>query len=402
MRNVISPAPFFLLLTSVAVSSLLIARPALGQNPSHTNQQHTVEKGVVILVSFPDVNNPVNGNRVQMRFTRQLNAYVREMSYGKVSLDVDVPNEWVKMPKPVSRYRISSRNLEVDRSRVRQLIDDALDQVDEKVDFSRYSFTVIVMDATLKEYGMIGLCGYPGMLGWNATDVLKTRSGQSIKGGVAIFSFQAHLGTLFHDVAHILGGVKGGKRTVPCLYDHDLQAKPGPMRETFVDATVNMGFWDPMSCHYYERNLPPPGLSSWTKMRLNWLDPSKIRTVRPDEKAEVMLGPLEEGTAETLVIKIPISTTTYYLIENRQPIGFDNNLPGSGVLIMYADDSVAECRHGQAPVKLVDADPSRPHLEGAAYDLGKKDTFEDQRHKIRVQLKEKIEGSYRIVISPLS
>jgi hypothetical protein len=48
---------------------------------------------------------------------------------------------------------------------------------------------------------------------------------------------------------------------VPCLYDHDLQAKPGLMRKTFIDATINMGFWDPMSCHFYKRNLPPPGIS---------------------------------------------------------------------------------------------------------------------------------------------
>jgi hypothetical protein len=218
---------------------------------------------------------------------------------------------------------------------------------------------------------------------------------------VAIFSFQAHLGTLFHDIAHILGGVKGGKRVVPCLYDHDLQAKPGPMRETFVDATINMGFWDPMSCHFYKRNLPPPGISSWTKMRLNWIDQSKIKVIKQGEKAEMILGPLEDHSSEILAIKIPISETTYYLIENRQPIGFDKNLPGSGVLIMYADDSIAECRYGKAPVKLMDADPSVPHLERAAFDIGKKDFFQDNKNRIKIQLQEKIETTYKILISPL-
>ena len=361
----------------------------------------TVEKGLIILVEFPDVRHDVKRNFVQERFSRGLNYYIKEMSYNKVSLEIDVTRKWNKMPDSISRYKISSRNLEVDKSRVRKLIDDALDAVDRDVDFSPYSFTAILMGAKLTDYGMIGLCGYPGMLGWGSQDALKTKSGQVVKGGVAIFSFQAHLGTLFHDIAHILGGVKGGKRMVPCLYDHDLQAKPGPMRETFVDATINMGFWDPMSCHYYKRELPPPGISSWTKMRLNWMDPSKIKVVKPGDKAEVTLGPLQDGSSEIVVVKIPLSETTYYLIENRQPVGFDKHLPGSGVLIMYADDTIAECRHGKAPVKLVNADPSVPHLEGAAFDIGKKDSFQDEKNGIRIQLKEKRGASYNILVGPL-
>lgn len=136
-------------------------------------------------------------------------------------------------------------------------------------------------------------------------------------------------------------------------------------------------------------------------MRLNWIDPAKIRVVPPGERVELVLGPLEDGTAKTLVVKIPITASTYYLIENRQPIGFDKNLPGSGVLVLFADDSVAECRHGKAPVKLVAADPSVPHLEGAAFEMGRRDSFEDQQNKFRIQLKEKVQGAYKIVISPL-
>ena len=360
-----------------------------------------VEKGIVILVEFPDVSHDVNRDFVQKRFSQHLNDYVKEMSYNKVSLKIDVTKKWHTLPDSVSKYRISPRNLEVDKSRVRKIIDDALNAVDKDVDFSEYSFTAIVMGAKVTEYGMIGLCGYPGMLGWGTEDVLKTKSGQLVKGGVAIFSFQAHLGTFFHDIAHILGGVKGGKRKIPCLYDHDLQAKPGPMRETFVDSTINMGFWDPMSCHYFKRESPPPGISSWTKMRLNWIQQSKIKIIKKGEKAEFILGPLEDGSAEVLSAKIPISDNTYYLIENRQPIGYDKNLPGSGVLIMYADDSIAECRHGKAPVKLIDADSSVPHLEGAAFDIGKKSSFRDEKNRIRIELKEKIGNSYRIIVSPI-
>ncbi len=128
-----------------------------------------------------------------------------------------------------------------------------------------------------------------------------------------------------------------------------------------------------MSCHFYQRRLPPPGISAWTKIRLGWLDPSKIRTVRPGETREIPLGPLADGSWETLAIRIPLSASTYYLIENRQPLGyFDKHLPGSGVLILYADDRIPECRHGKAPVRLINADPFVDHLKGAAFDVGNK------------------------------
>jgi len=361
----------------------------------------TVRKGIIILVEFSDVNHSIKKDQVYERFNEHLNNYVKQMSYDKFYFKFDVTEKWYKMPDSIKKYNISEKNLKVDDSRVRKLIDDAVNAADEEVDFSQYSLAVIFMGAKILEYGMIGLCGYPGMLGWKTKDILKTRSGEIIKEGVAIYTYQAHVGTLFHDIAHIIGGVKEGKRLVPCLYDHVLQAQPGPRRETSVAAMINMGFWDPMSCHFYKQELPPPGISSWTKMRLNWIRQSQIKVINPKENSEFVLGPLGDGSSKNLVAKIPLTQTTYYLIENRQPIGPDNNLPGSGVLIMYADDKISECHHGRAPVKLVDANPSVPNLEGAAFNIGGKDSFQSKEHNIQIKLMKKVGDSYRIVVSPL-
>ena len=119
-----------------------------------------------------------------------------------------------------------------------------------------------------------------------------------------------------------------------------------------------MGFWDLLSSHMpYNKELPPTGLSSWTKIRLVWIDPTKIALVNPGETTTVRLDPLSSDDAETLVIRIPLSDSAYYLIENRQPIESDVNLPSFGVLILYTDDSVNEGRHGNAPVKIMGANP---------------------------------------------
>lgn len=357
-------------------------------------------RGIVILVEFPDVRPRVDRRYAHRRFFVELNEYVREMSYGRVCIQGDVTARWHTLPHPISHYRISPRNLEVDQSRILSLIRDALDAADKEIDLSKYSFVALFLGASREEYGMIGLCGYPGMLGWAFKESLKTRGGQRVQGGVAIFSYQAHLGTLFHDVAHVLGGLKDGKRVMPCLYDHDLQARPGPLREVFLGAIINMGLWDPMSSHYNKWHDPPPGMCAWTRMRMNWIDTSKIRVIQPGESREITLGPLEDPSSEVLVVKIPLSSTTYYLIENRQPMGFDRYLPGSGVLISYADDTVSECRKGKAPVKLMNADPEVPRLEGAAFDIGKQTVFVDRENRLKIQLLEKTGGSYRILIGP--
>lgn len=276
---------------------LIVAQPVKAESgPENTDRQCTVLKALVVLVQFPDIERTIEAEFAKRRFFQGLDGYVREMSYGRFCIGGDVTERWYVLPCSISEYRVSPRNLEVDKTRVRRLVRDTLDAVDQDVDFSRYDFIAFFMAVKRKDYGMIGMCAYPGMLGWRSTKILETRSGQKINRGIALFTYQAHLGTLFHDVAHVLGGVQEGKRKVPCLYDHDLQSRPSAphphaIRRTFVESTIHMGFWDPMSCHFYRWRQPPPGISSWTKIRLGWLDPSKIKVVNSGESARVLLGP---------------------------------------------------------------------------------------------------------------
>ena len=60
-----------------------------------------------------------------------------------------------------------------------------------------------------------------------------------------------------------------------------------------------------------------------------------------------------------------------------------------------------KARYGEAPVKIVDADPSVPQLEGAAFDIGegKRDTFTDEEHNVTIKLLEKTDHSYEILIT---
>lgn len=355
-------------------------------------------RGLVILIDFPNLQRPFQKPFAIDRF-QKLSSYVSAMSYGKICVEFEF-TDWHQMPSPISSYTISPANLKVDKSRVVQLLQDAIDGADEAHDFSRFDYVVIFMGARFKDYGMVGLCGYPGMLGWQQELVFKTRQkGQIVPNGVAIFTASAHLGTLFHDSAHVWGGVVNGKRRVPCLYDHDLQELHPTVADDFAAAMINMGYWDPMSCHFYKYQQPPPGISSWTKLRLGWLASHKVKTIEPGASNEVLLGPLEDESSDVLVIRIPLTPTRSILIENRQPIGlFDSVLPAHGILIMNTNDEIAECRHGKAPVKLVNANPTTPYLMGAAFALPGVSEYVDPENNIKIKLLEKIGKSYRISI----
>jgi M6 family metalloprotease-like protein len=294
--------------------------------------------------------------------------------------------------------------LKVDRNNLRNLVSDTLGQVERDFNLERYDFLVFVLAANAKEWGNQGLNTYPGVLGWKDKSQLVTPAGRRYRGGIAIYALSARPGKVFHNIAHILGGVRDGRRALPDMYDQHIASssdkKAGQDAESDQrKSQIYMGAWDPMSCNICAQRPGVPGVSSWTKLRLGWLGDSKVRTVEAGETAEVLLAPLSDGDASTLALRIPLGPTTYYLVENRQRIGHDTNVPNAGVLIMYADDAMAEPQLGRSPVRLIDANPSVPFLDGAAFDIGERAIFKDPPNMIEIEVIKKVGTAYVIRVS---
>jgi len=364
----------------------------------HAKNSTGDKKYIVILADFPDVKRQYPVDASSYRMGTLLGPYFEEASYGNLKLKGDVIGPYM-LPNPVSYYSISPRNLEVDPGQIMSLVTDVINFADKDVDLDRYDYIIIGLGANQADYGMVGLNALPGMLAFQTGEVYKSASGKTID-NVSIFCENAHMGTFIHDTLHMIGGYIGDQRMLPCLYDHDLQMLYPTGDEAF-NCLVNMGFWDPLSSHVpYDRKLPPAGLSSWTKIRLDWIDPDKIALVKTGQTATVKLDPLLGQDASTYVIRIPITDKTYYLVENRQKIGFDANCPTTGILVMYADDTVYECRHGEAPVKIMDANTDVPYMNDATYDIGKKDRYIDTKNNVAIILLEKDGLSYQIQITP--
>lgn len=400
-RNVLQSLSM-LLLVGLSPQALLANTVSEKKESSPLKEQECKAlRGLVILAEFPGTSHLGTRSFVEARF-KALNQYIRDMSYGHFCLDTTITTHWHLLPSPVSRYKISAINLQVDQTRVMALVNDSFASAETEWDIAGYDFIAVMLGAQIQEFGMPGFSAYPGMLGWHPNRPLKTSNGKAIK-GAAVFVWNAHLGTIFHDIAHVIGGLStAGNRVMPCLYDHDLQAK-GPSRIDWVNSMINMGFWDPMSCHFYNPEGPPPGLSSWSKLRLGWLSETKVKTIDPATGGEVLLGPLQDANSEILAVRIPISSSRYFLIENRQPIGaYDQELPDHGILIMKADDRIPECRNGKSPVRLIDANPDQKWLMGAAFNLPDRGQYIDQETGVQITLLKKAGGSYLIEVSKVA
>jgi immune inhibitor A len=108
----------------------------------------------------------------------------------------------------------------------------------------------------------------------------------------------------------------------------------------------------------------PPHPSAYAKLKAGWVDAHVV------EKTEHIELPSVERSGE--VIKIfargPEHPHEYFLIENRQRIGFDRSIRGEGLLIWHIDERQKSFRRSQDIVKhkrvdLLTADSWPSHLD---------------------------------------
>jgi hypothetical protein len=143
-----------------------------------------------------------------------------------------------------------------------------------------------------------------------------------------------------------------------------------------------------MSHHFIEKTKPPQGVSSFTKIRLGWISPAQVLLVNPGNTQWTFLSPLSKK-GETLAVKIPLKRrwsggwNHYYLVENRQLIGYDRLLPDSGILVLKVNLDVME---GSGTVKVMDADPGSPHFAHATFRLDRKNrnVFIDEKNNVAI------------------
>jgi len=366
----------------IGVSLLLVGATTTGRRvvagkPLHAQQALGAQRVLVLAVSFPGIPTKMSLRQVKNRALDRVADYYAKASYGKVTIAGEVKG-WYQLPRPLEDYKVSPYNINVDPARVRRLVEDAFSAAEKEVDFRQYNDVIIVVGVETRPgvgYGMIAYCANPGMLRAGlmrrdgaVMEEITTRSGQRYNRGIIVVAQNALVGHIVHDLAHAMGGAVEGRRPIPDLYDTVLQGKVGPLtHESFRKFAIFMGPWDVMSQHFVKGQQSMPGMSSFTRLRMGWIEDNQVVEVTPGESRAVTLAPLGGGQG-TLVLKIPGPWGgTYYLLENRQTLPSDPLLPAQGLLVLYVDESKHD---GDGIVRVESANPQVAEFGAAPYGIG--------------------------------
>ncbi|MEE9442510.1 MAG: M6 family metalloprotease domain-containing protein [candidate division Zixibacteria bacterium] len=125
------------------------------------------------------------------------------------------------------------------------------------------------------------------------------------------------IGIYCHEFAHILG--------LPDLYDYD-----GSSFGASCWAAMSGGIW-----HDYGRK--PSQFCIWSKYKLGWLSPINILANQTD----VSIPAIEWNPVGYRLWYNGTGGNEYFLVENRQLMGFDTLKPGAGLIIWHIDDNVS-------------------------------------------------------------
>ena len=131
------------------------------------------------------------------------------------------------------------------------------------------------------------------------------------EGGEKMFS----ISVIAHEFGHMLG--------LPDLY-----ARPE------VPDMEGLGRWCSMS-NGEGFDGRPVHFSAWCKEQMGWTLPTVID---PRVQQKLILSPIEGKNSECIKIPVRPDGTEYFLLENRIKKGFDQNLPGEGLLIWRVVD----------------------------------------------------------------
>jgi immune inhibitor A len=329
-------------------------------------------RAVVILIQFPDwpadtLNHPPSAYdsilfSVGTVPTGSLRDYYREVSRGVFDIDSATVTRWYTAPHPYSYYANNQAGIGGWPNNAQQLAADAVALADPDVNFSRFDNdgpdgiphsgddngkvdalfivhsgpgweeTGLDTDIQSHEFNLIVMSPVDGVF----ADAYTTEPEEWA--GIAPYTTPGQLismGVYCHELGHVLGLID--------LYDTD----PNP------SASEGIGEWDLMGTGVYTHppGLPlgttPAHLSAWSKIWLGWVTPVWVT----QDSLGVTIPPVETGGPVYRLWTSGLDTGEYFLLENRQPLGFDSALvrtsveqelgASHGLLIYHVNENVA-------------------------------------------------------------
>lgn len=255
--------------------------------------------------------------------TGSMNDYFQEVSYGNFSFIAGINDvtDWTLAPESYDWYCNGASGMGSWPQNSQGLLVDLAYALDPIVDFSQYdtdgngyvdAITLIVEgEADGSDYNFWahawGLGGHSIQLDgvWISRYNLVT---EQLNG-------QIHpIGTFCHEYGHVLGS--------PDLYDYDY-------------SSGGIGYWGLMGWGGWNTQQRPTHFCAWTRILYGWIAPTNVT----ENLWGQSINNVEENPESYRLWTNGSMGDEYFLVENRQPLGFDENLRGSGLLIWHIDDT---------------------------------------------------------------
>lgn len=306
---------------------------------------------LIIPVEFIDVSNTTTIENIIDNKILEMIPYYREVSYKMLRFNGSYFTSWFTLTHTLAYYgQDSGSTIDVNW---RTLIIDSLNAADQYVNYNDYDYVIIVHAGNdqAKTGNSNDIWSKASLSKWSFSN------DGGVKLGFALVAETDPYGVYAHEFGHNLG--------LPDLYDTFY-------KEEFV------GLWSLMSMGSWLN--PPSSIMAVEKIWLGWIPTANITSIEYGQVFNVTISRLEYP-GNILAVKIPLTSSTYYVIEYRNKILTDSALPMNGVLISYVNTSLSS---GRGIVRVIDANNSTKDLNDAAFIAGMR--FIDRVKNVAVKI----------------
>ncbi len=295
-------------------------------------------RAIVLLAEFPDQPAQVPPEFfdsllfIQNHFRNgNLWEYYKEVSYGKCIVTTeDLPSQigWLMMPQNYSYYANGQYGFGSYPQNAQKLVEDAIVAADPYVDFSRYDIDGDgYVDALFVVHTGPG-AEYTGSEDDIWSHAWYTHQPISVD-GVYCYRYSMEpeyyaypgdmkVGVFAHEMGHSVFGL-------PDMYDYGYDSE-------------GLGYWSLMAAGAWGGGgRSPAHPDAWCRYKMGFLNVISIKI----NQARIKIYPVEDSSICYRLWKEGEMTSQYFLVTYRKKKGYDQYVPGEGLLIYHCDDNMS-------------------------------------------------------------
>ncbi len=306
-----------------------------------------VVRVIVVLVEFSDKKMKASKEHFEELFfsqgkmaTGSVRDFYQEATNGLIDIQGQVVGPF-KLPQKLADYANGASGMGQEAPNARTMARDAVEAADPSVSFGPYdndgngfvdAFIVVHAGSGGEQTGKGGdIWSHKWLIEGDAY----ATDGTQVYGYLTIPE-DGKVGVCAHELGHLLFGW-------PDLYDTD-------------SSSSGLGSWCLMAAGSWNGGGDRPAHpSAWCKVQQGW-----VTVANQTDNEVVSIPDVKDSQTVHRLWREGEPSQEYYLVENRQKVKFDDNLPEGGILIFKVDEAIETNKDESHPkVALIQADGKR-------------------------------------------